>query len=638
MLTMTRIVWMMVTMLGVAVSVAMASPPPSPYNLSARAGLGVSGETVIYASWQLARNHVDSNFNHDGSRIYLGVAQAGMIYFRQVMEVADTVPGHALARIPINAPGGYYVYVTAYNGDGESPSSDTVYVEFNQQDELRYPSSQIAEDTLRVNRLFIATYRALGPPARTIVYSLGSTTADGATYDASTGEFRWTPGAVGRYTAQLHARFQDDSTVTASAFLTLVVDSSNTTTGDSLVYFLHGARNVSLEVGDQLTDTVSAVATNRGTIWYGLLGAPSGMTIDPSTGRISWRADLGADGSNVFDFRVIAGLAGETQHRASIGYRITVRITAVGVDLVGFVRDSSGTALVPAEVNIYSVTPAQGAITYTLVAQTSARQGYFNVSGLAAGTYIAQAIPYDSSMHAAAYYVSNSVGVLNWQDATRFTLSPNTLNDTIVIRVPFANGRRGSNHLDGSVLGNGGTIRKDGGDGLAGLVPVVGAVVYAIDAQGQVAAFDVTDDAGMYGIDGLGTGAYNILVDKVGYRTMVQSVTFDDDNGSTQTIPVELQSTSGGSSVPVDRMIASTLQTIPNPSTTSLRVTFDGNGSTVLVRLVDNSGRAVMIRTVETIVGTTVLELPVSNVAAGRYIVSIAGEAGVAAVPVVIVR
>lgn len=634
----TRLTGAMMAICAFAANVALASPPSAPNGLSGHGGYGPSGECLIYANWRPAWNPADSSFSHDGSRVYLGIPQGGMIYFRQVMEVTDTIPGYAAAVIPVNSPTRYYLYVTTFNGDGESPSSDTILVEFDQREQIHYPSSQIYIDTLRVGVEFSATFQAQGPANRAIVYSLGYTDAHGATYDAGTGLFRFTPSRAGRYSAILRARLQDDSTVTANAYLTLSVDTSNTGGRDSIVQFTHGSRDVSLMIGEELRDRVSATANNGGTIWYGLIGAPSAMTIDRATGDILWTATWSPNGSGNSFFSVVAGLEGESGHRASIAYRITVRDSVQQVSLVGWVRDSAGAQWVPADINIYSVVQQMGAVVYTLAAQASSRQGSFYVEGLRAGTYIAQAIPYDSSMYSPAYYVANGLGVLNWGDATRFTLSPNTFGDSIFIRVPYANGYRGSNHLDGSVVGNGGTIRKDDTRSLAGLDPVVGAVVYAIDNQGRVSAFDVTDDAGVYRVDGLGAGDYTILVDKVGYRPMTQTVTFAEDNGAGETIEVELQSASGGSSVPVDRVIARSLATIPNPATTSLRLDFVGHGSNVTLRLIDNMGREVLTRSVGTNDGTTSVELPVGGIAAGRYIVTISSEHGVAAAPLVIVR
>jgi len=183
--------------------------------------------------------------------------------------------------------------------------------------------------------------------------------------------------------------------------------------------------------------------------------------------------------------------------------------------------------------------------------------------------------------------------------------------------------------------------REGGGDSkgerrsLAGLDPLSGATVHAIDAEGRVSGCEITDTAGMYAIGRLGTGIALLLIDMPGYFALLDSVQFGVDNVTHVNVAARLQSTS---SAPMQGGSAQTFTLHPNPATTFLSITLEGSGSPTTLRLIEIMGHETLVHSIGTDIGTTTLRLPLDGIAAGCYIMTIAGENGVAATPVVIGR
>lgn len=623
---MSRITAAAAALFILAAGAAAAAPPAAPVGIRGWVGQNPAG-AVITVSWSYSPNSPDSTLTHDGSHLYVGVADLGAITFRLLADVQDSIRGTAFYSMPVNAQGRYYFYAAGYNSDGEGAASDTIYVDYPGQTRVHFSSSQFI-DSASTGEEYLRHFTAQGPPNSAIRYSLVNNSGSSASYDSVTGKFTWTPARAGAYTFGLTATVVDDPSNTASATLVLIVNGPDT---NWTVRFSGGNRSRTLLTGQTLRDSVYAYARDGGSVWYGLENAPAGMTIDQN-GIIDWVAYLSPN-QNSYTFRVVAGRTGETQSSASINYTIHVSDTANHVSIMGRVTDSIRQAYVNATVYLYRQVP--GTITYQLIDSLVAVQGYYSFRGVSNGSYILQAVPVDT-IYVPGYFVRHGLASSSWQNATVISVSPNSWGDSAEIRLPWVNGYRGSNRLDGSVVGNGGAIKEGNGHSLNGLDPVEGATVYAIDASGHVSGFDRTDAEGKYAVYGIGAGVYNVLIDKIGYQPMTKTVTFSEDNGTTETIPVQLQSVGGGSSVPVDRAISTTLELIPNPARTTLRLGFEGSGKSVVVRLIDNVGREVMTRALLSNVGTTTLDLPVNELASGRYILTISGPDGVASASVVV--
>lgn len=125
-----------------------------------------------------------------------------------------------------------------------------------------------------------------------LTYALGQNAPTGATLDATTGEFSWTLGnsvAPGTYTVPFTV--SDDETppdVTNGSF-TVVVGQS----GEIEAPVLESLPTYSITAGETYTVFLSSYASDPNTpplplTWSLGSGAPSGATIDPSTGELNW--------------------------------------------------------------------------------------------------------------------------------------------------------------------------------------------------------------------------------------------------------------------------------------------------------------------------------------------------------------
>lgn len=140
-------------------------------------------------------------------------------------------------------------------------------------------------------------------PANALTYSLGSGAPAGATINASTGLFQWTPTeAQGPGTFAIAIVVTDGGGLSASESFAITVTEVN----DAPVIEQITDRTVNLGT----TLTLDVVASDpdvpaSGPLEYRLgAGAPAGMTIDSRTGKITWTPSS-AQNSQSFDVRVI---------------------------------------------------------------------------------------------------------------------------------------------------------------------------------------------------------------------------------------------------------------------------------------------------------------------------------------------
>lgn len=132
--------------------------------------------------------------------------------------------------------------------------------------------------TVKVNESYSYDVNATG--SATITYSL-STFPAGMTINSSTGVISWTPSAGGSYNVTVVADNGVDPDATQSFSVTV--------SGDSPV--ITSAALTSGNVGEAYSYDVNA--TGSGTITYSLTTFPAGMTINSSTGLISWNPSVG---------------------------------------------------------------------------------------------------------------------------------------------------------------------------------------------------------------------------------------------------------------------------------------------------------------------------------------------------------
>lgn len=118
----------------------------------------------------------------------------------------------------------------------------------------------------------------------------------GATIDAKTGLFRWTPSTVGTFSFTVRVADNGIPVLSDSEKVTVKVNANTAPVLDSI-------RARSLKAGTLLTFTAKAVDVDGGQLLtYSLVGAPVGMTIDARLGTVKWTPAT----AGVFKFTVKA--------------------------------------------------------------------------------------------------------------------------------------------------------------------------------------------------------------------------------------------------------------------------------------------------------------------------------------------
>ncbi|WP_205678900.1 CARDB domain-containing protein [Aquisphaera insulae] len=136
-----------------------------------------------------------------------------------------------------------------------------------------------------------------------LLNSLVSPLPAGARFDARTGQFTWTPGYEQAGTYTLTFRTVDPEGLTATADVILKIENANRS--PSLQVSSH-----QVALGEPLTFTLRGSDPDLGTtLVYSAVGLPDGATIDPATGRFSWRPGPGQAGDAVVQFSVSDGEA-----------------------------------------------------------------------------------------------------------------------------------------------------------------------------------------------------------------------------------------------------------------------------------------------------------------------------------------
>ncbi|MDB6026080.1 MAG: hypothetical protein JWM68_2303, partial [Verrucomicrobiales bacterium] len=134
-------------------------------------------------------------------------------------------------------------------------------------------------------------------PGQTLTYSLDAGNPAGSSISATTGAFSWTPTETqGPGSYPITVRVTDNGSPSSNDFETIAVTVSEVNTAPVLA----SIENQTINEGQTLNLTASATDSDlpANTITYSVEG-PVGITINPSTGALSWTAPAGADNSQV---------------------------------------------------------------------------------------------------------------------------------------------------------------------------------------------------------------------------------------------------------------------------------------------------------------------------------------------------
>jgi len=174
--------------------------------------------------------------------------------------------------------------------------------------------------------------------------------------------------------------------------------------------------------------------------------------------------------------------------------------------------------------------------------------GKYSIPNMLAGQYYVLAMPMGS--YAPAYY-STSGSTQYWSKASKVTVNGNVVAGIDITVKPLAKPKVGYTFVTGTVRTNSGSVKT------GGMVGVIGAVVYAANADGTIYGYDVTDENGSYAIADAAPGvSYSLSVDAPGFTSsssMLASPSYGTDvkgapqgasgvNFSLATVPVVVTS------------------------------------------------------------------------------------------------
>ncbi|MDD4858853.1 MAG: putative Ig domain-containing protein [Dehalococcoidales bacterium] len=172
----------------------------------------------------------------------------------------------------------------------------------------------IGNKSVTSGQLLQFTVSATDANGGTLTYSATSLPA-GATFNASTRTFSWTPAAAGTYSNII---FQvSDGSLTDSETISITVNAAN------VAPILATIGSKSVTSGQLLQFTVSATDANGNTLTYSATGLPAGATFNASTRTFSWTPATAGTYSNIA-FQVSDGSLTDSE-------TISITVTAANV-------------------------------------------------------------------------------------------------------------------------------------------------------------------------------------------------------------------------------------------------------------------------------------------------------------------
>lgn len=298
-------------------------------------------------------------------------------------------------------------------------------------------------------------------------------------------------------------------------------------------------------------------------------------------------------------------------------------------------NDSTGAAIV-GKVTAYALVTKEGKDEQhkvKVVTVETNNDGGFVFENLEPGTYILFGHPGERPF-VPGWYVEGEVVAHAWKNATQLTVESTSSIDGIEIRFKAVGEIRGKGRLRGWVFNRGGSIRKDDGKVEANTA-VNGALVVALDAQGNVVDWTMSAGEGNFQLTNMMLGTSTVVVDRFGFEGTSQSVTLDAENvdvdvnfGLNATTSVE---------VPID-LVGTTMNLYPNPASATTKISFVSQPGTITVEILSMTGTVLSTTSTPSLGGETSVDLNVSSIPSGMTMVRVSNGTTTFALPLSVVR
>ena len=240
--------------------------------------------------------------------------------------------------------------------------------------------------------------------------------------------------------------------------------------------------------------------------------------------------------------------------------------------------------------------------------------GAFTLRNLTPGEYVLQAFPNNEREYASGYYSAGTTATTRWREATRVNIG--TANTE---RITVALARRTT--LVALAATVSGTVSTEAG---AGAESVAGASVYMLNESGEVVGQTLTDKHGCFDAGMVEYGKFTLIVDKPGYANATAQVIAEQPSVIEKSVILQKPVSAVLTSVMGSAPLVQTLGITPNPVSESAFIQTPSFAGAARLAVMNMRGEEVF--TTEISSANTTLQLDVSNLPNGVYIVHIVGE------------
>jgi len=179
------------------------------------------------------------------------------------------------------ATGTYDVVVEVSDGELSDVQNFTIMVSEPEPINQSPLITSIPVTAVTLGETYICTIEATDPNGDALTYSLNACPV-GMTIDSTIGTISWLPTAIGSYNVTVEV---SDGELSDVQNFTIMVSEPEPINQSP---FITSIPVTAVTLGETYICTIEAIDPNRDTLTYSLTACPVGMTIDPTTGTITW--------------------------------------------------------------------------------------------------------------------------------------------------------------------------------------------------------------------------------------------------------------------------------------------------------------------------------------------------------------
>ncbi len=241
-------------------------------------------------------------------------------------------------------------------------------------------------------------------------------------------------------------------------------------------------------------------------------------------------------------------------------------------------------------------------------------EGEYKFEYMNYGEYILFAFPNDMN-YAPGFYRENQEAALTWEDASIIMHDGFTPLKERNIILPLIEEVQGIGQIKGEVTSTGGGIRNDkAGDAISG------ASIFLVNESGATNKYNKSSNNGIYRLTGIAAGNYQLIVDKVGYRSHKEWVEVGED-GILDGHDIQLAPESVSSVE--DKTTTLGLNVFPNPASSEIQLTVNSTTNNLAVEVYNMIGVKILNQSINSVIGNGTYSLDVSDLNSGMYIIKV---------------